>query len=92
MLSFKQRNSGSAAARALPKDWQPDSRFIKYEYAPFRPPSTPLPQEPTRGLRATSEALKRISGSEERDFEIAMKRRDEPAAGSLAEMRKKYGL
>jgi hypothetical protein len=33
-----------------------------------------------------------LSSGEERDFQIAMKRRKEPAGASLTELGKKYGL
>jgi len=44
-MSLKHLNSGSAA-RPLPKDWTPDTRFIDYKYPPIAIPEHPLPQEP----------------------------------------------
>jgi hypothetical protein len=90
-MSLKQFNLGSA--RPI------QARFINYEYGPLRIHTPSLPQEPSKASQG--QPLKGISlgvsttvtRGEEKDFQIAMKRRRKRRAGaSLEEIGRKYGL
>ena len=99
-MSLKDLNLGSA--QPAPKDWIPDKRFIAYEYGPFRVQASPVPQQPTGQIKDRQPLKSSSLGSrptdsdhavgEELDFQVAMRRRNEPAGASLAEIGKKYGL
>jgi len=99
-MSLKHLNLGSA--QPIPKGWTPDKRFIAYEYGPFRVQASPVPQQPAGQIKDRQPLKSSSLGSrpadlepaagEELDFQVAMRRRNEPAGASLAEIGKKYGL
>jgi hypothetical protein len=97
-MLLKDHNLGFAQP-AIPKNWDSETRFVKYEYGPLHVGSASIPQEPS--ARPQSQPLKGISlgafqaitANEERDFRIANARRGKKRFGtSLEEIGKKYGL
>ena len=98
-MPLKDQNLGFAQP-AIPKNWNSETRFVKYEYGPLHLGSTSVHQEPSarpshsQPLKGISlGALQAITANEERDFRIANARRGEKRSGSsLEEIGKKYGL
>jgi hypothetical protein len=90
-MPLKDHNLGSAQP-AIPKNWDSETRFVKYEYGPLYVGSTSVPQEPSarpshsQPLKGISlGAFQAITANEERDFRIANARRGENRSGSSLE-------
>ena len=96
-MPLKDHNLGYGQP-AIPKGWDSETRFVKYEYGPLHVERSSIPQQPT--VRpGHSQPLKGVplgafhSEIEERDFRIANARRGKKRVGSsLDEIGKKYDL
>jgi hypothetical protein len=95
-MSLKDHNLGPAQV-PIPKAWDSEKHFMKYEYGPLQGAGPSLPQEPTpmrpgQPLKGVSLGTEAMTAAEKRDSRVANARRRARAGSSLDEIGKKYGL